>query len=128
MSLTPGTSIGPYSIVREIGRGGMGIVYLARDPRLDRHVAIKALPEHLALDPGRLARFESEARTLAQLNHPGVAGIHGVEEVEGNRFLILEYVEGESLAERLERCAFTVDDARFYKDHWYHTLGDSDLI
>ena len=107
MSLTPGNSIGPYSIVREIGRGGMGVVYLARDPRLDRHVAIKALPEHLALDPARLARFESEARTLAQLNHPGVAGIHGVEEVDGNRFLILEYVEGESLAERLERGGFT---------------------
>ena len=67
-----------------------GVVYLARDPRLDRDVAIKALPEHLAQNPERLARFESEARALAQLNHSGVAGIHGVEEVDGNRFLILE--------------------------------------
>ena len=111
MSLAPGTSIGPYSIVREIGRGGMGVVYLARDPRLDRDVAIKALPEHLAQDPERLARFQSEARILAQLNNPGVAGIHGIEEIDGRHFLILEYVEGESLAERLDRGALPVDEA-----------------
>ena len=117
MSLEPGSTIGPYSIVREIGRGGMGVVYLARDPRLDRDVAIKALPEHLALDADRLARFQSEARTLAQLNSQSIAGIHGVEEVEPStgsgpaaRFLILEYVEGESLADRLGRGALSLDE------------------
>jgi len=103
--------IGPYSIVRELGRGGMGVVYLARDTRLDRDVAIKALPEHLAQDPDRLARFEREAKTLAQLNHPNVAGIYGVEEHEGARYLVLEYVEGETLADRLDRGPITVDEA-----------------
>ena len=110
--IVPGeTSIGPYAIVREIGRGGMGVVYLARDPRLERNVAIKALPEHLAADPARLERFEREARTLAGLNHPNVAGIHGVEESDGARYLVLEYVEGETLAERLDRGPAPMDEA-----------------
>ncbi len=106
--------IGPYQIERELGRGGMGIVYLARDSRLDRQVAIKALPEHVALDPERLARFEREARSLAALNHPNVAGIYGVEEHEGHRYLILEYVEGQTLAERLDRGPLPVDEAIEY--------------
>jgi len=89
----------------------MGVVYLGRDSRLDRDVAIKALPEHLASDPDRLARFEREAKTLAQLNHPNVAGIYGVEEHEGARYLVLEYVEGETLADRLDRGALPVDEA-----------------
>ncbi len=72
----------------------MGVVYLAMDTRLDRAVAIKTLPEHLADDPDRLARFEREARTLASLNHPNVAQIYGVEDHESHRFLVLEYVEG----------------------------------
>jgi len=110
MSIAP-AQIGPYTIDRELGRGGMGVVYLGRDTRLDRAVAIKALPEHLAQDPERLARFEREARTLAQLNHPNVAGIHGVEEHEGARYLVLEYVEGETLADRLDRGAVPVDEA-----------------
>ena len=104
-------SVGPYTIVRELGRGGMGVVYLGCDTRLDRQVAIKALPEHLAQDPDRLARFEREARTLAQLTHPNVAGIYGVEEHEGARYLVLEYVEGETLAARLDRGALPVDEA-----------------
>ncbi len=103
--------IGPYEVTREIGRGGMGVVYLARDERLDRDVAIKALPEELADDPARLERFEREAKTLAQLNHPNVAGIHGVEEQDGQRYLILEYVEGETLGERLDRGALPLDEA-----------------
>ena len=90
--------VGPYGMLREIGRGGMGVVYLARDERLDRDVAIKALPEELASDPVRLERFEREARTLAQLNHPNVAGIYGVEEQDGQKYLILEHVEGKRLA------------------------------
>jgi len=98
--------IGPYRIERELGRGGMGIVYLGADPRLDRHVAIKALPEAFAADPQRLGRFEREAKSLAHVSHPNIAGIHGVEEHDGRRFLILEYVDGETLAERLDaaRC------------------------
>ena len=111
MSPTPGTGLGPYSLTRELGRGGMGVVYLGRDTRLDRNVAIKALPEHLAQDPDRLARLEREAKTLAQLSHPNVAGIHGVEEHEGARYLVLEYVEGETLAERLDRGPLPVDEA-----------------
>ncbi|MHC4976516.1 MAG: serine/threonine-protein kinase [Planctomycetota bacterium] len=111
MSLNQGQSIGPYLVEQEIGRGGMGIVFLARDTRLDRQVAIKSLPEHLAVDPERLARFEREAKVLATLNHPNVAGIYGVEEVNGARYLILEYVEGETVAERLDRGALPVDEA-----------------
>ncbi len=111
MSLESGNQIGPYFIDREIGRGGMGVVYLARDPRLNRDVAIKALPEHMAADPARLERFRSEAKTLAQLNHPAVAGIHGLEEVDGKHYLILEYVEGESLTERLERDPPSVEES-----------------
>jgi serine/threonine protein kinase len=103
--------IGPYTITREIGRGGMGVVYLAHDTKLDRDVAIKALPVELADDPDRLARFEREAKTLAALNHPHIASIYGLEEVEEKRFLILEYVSGETLDERLERGPIPVVEA-----------------
>jgi len=108
---TLGSSVGPYHIERELGRGGMGVVFLARDTRLDRDVAIKALPEHLLDDPDRMARFQREAKTLAQLNHPNVGGIHGVEEHGGRRYLILEYVEGPTLAERLENGPVPLDEA-----------------
>jgi len=111
MSMAPGQSVGPYTITRELGRGGMGVVYLARDPRLDRDVAIKALPVELASDPARLERFAREARTLAQLNHPSLAGIHGVEEQDGSKYLVLEYVEGETLADMLDRGPLPVDEA-----------------
>src|ERR1051326_1926353 len=108
MSATPVGSgipsqIGPYRIEREIARGGMGIVYLARDTRLDRAVAIKALPEDVAADPERLARFEREARTLASLNHPNIAAIYGIEGSGGHRYLVLEHIEGETLAARLAK-------------------------
>ncbi|MEL7473307.1 MAG: protein kinase, partial [Planctomycetota bacterium] len=106
--------IGPYEVDRELGRGGMGVVYLARDARLDRAVAIKALPEHLASDPARLERFEREAKTLAGLSHPNVAGIHGVEEQDGARYLVLEFVDGETLADALDRGPLSVDDAIDY--------------
>ena len=75
--------VGPYQITREIGRGGMGVVYLARDTKLDRDVAIKCLPPELAEDEDRLARFEREAKLLASLNHPNIATIHGLEHVAG---------------------------------------------
>jgi serine/threonine-protein kinase len=104
-------SIGPYKIERELGRGGMGEVYLARDTRLDRQVAVKALPAHLAQDPDRLARFQREAKVLASLNHPGIGAIHGLEEVNGHQYLILEFVEGETLADRLAQRPIPVDEA-----------------
>jgi serine/threonine-protein kinase len=115
LSLRPPTSapsvIGPYKVEREIARGGMGIVYLARDTRLDRSVAIKALPDDFASDPERLSRFEREAKLVASLNHPNIAGIHGLEEADGRRYLALELVEGESLAERLARGPLPIGEA-----------------
>lgn len=110
MSLSAPSSIGPYRIEREIGRGGMGVVFLARDTRLDRAAAIKALPEDVASDPERLQRFEREAKVLASLSHPNIAGIYGVEEQDGRRFLALEYIEGEALEGRLRRGPLPLDE------------------
>ena len=104
-------AIGPFQIERELGRGGMGEVFFARDTRLDRHVAIKALPTHLAQDPDRLVRFQREAKVLASLNHPGIGAIYGLEEAGGHQYLILEYVEGETLADRLAKGPIPVDEA-----------------
>ncbi len=101
-----GDPLGAYEILSPLGAGGMGEVYRARDTRLHRDVAIKALPEEFAREPGRLARFEREARVLASLNHPNIAAIHGLEEVGGAKFLVLECVEGENSARvsRRGRC------------------------
>jgi serine/threonine protein kinase len=107
----PPDQIGPYTIAREIGRGGMGVVYLARDTKLDRDVAIKALPPELAEDEERLVRFEREAKTLATLNHPHIASIYGLEEVEGQRYLILEYIPGDTLSETLDHGPIPVSEA-----------------
>ncbi len=101
---------GKYRIIEEIGRGGMGVVYKAEDTKLARKVAIKVLPEIFTADPERLARFEREARVLASLNHPNIAAIYGVEEADGKRFLVLELVEGETLAERLSRGALSLEE------------------
>ncbi len=103
--------VGPYEVTRELGRGGMGVVYLAHDPKLDREVAIKVLPEAFARDKERLLRFEREAKLLASLNHTNIAAIHGFEEADGKKFLVLEYVEGETLATRIKRGALPVDEA-----------------
>ncbi len=108
MKLAPGTRIGNYEIVIPQGAGGMGEVYRARDTRLDRTVAIKSLPPAVATDPGRLARFEREAKLLASLNHPNIAAIYGLEDVAGSPYLVLEFVEGETLAQRLARGPLTV--------------------
>jgi eukaryotic-like serine/threonine-protein kinase len=105
------SQIGAYPIERELGRGGMGVVYLGRDTRLDRPVAIKVLPDALADDAERLARFEREARILASLRHANIAGIYALEESDGRRFLTLEYVEGETLSQRLARGALPVEEA-----------------
>ena len=101
MSLGPGQTLTHYQILEPIGSGAMGEVYRARDTRLEREVAIKVLPEELADDEERLQRFEREARTLASLNHPNLATVHGFEEADGVRFLAMELVEGETLEERI---------------------------
>lgn len=107
----PPRQVGPYQIVRELGRGGMGIVWLATDVRLGREVAIKALPDALAHDTERLERFEREARLLARLDHPNIARLHGLEEHEGRRYLVLEYVPGVTLEERLDAGPLPIDEA-----------------
>src|SRR6185436_4238322 len=101
MSPSSGTRLGLYEILSPLGAGGMGEVYRARDSRLHREVAIKVLPAAFAADTERLARFDREARVLASLNHPAIASIYGLEESGGTRFLVLELVEGETLAERI---------------------------
>jgi serine/threonine protein kinase len=111
MMLSAGTRLGPYEITGAIGAGGMGEVRRARDSRLNRDVAIKVLPETLARDPERLARFEREAQVLASLNHPHIAQIHGVEESSGALALVMELVEGETLAERIARGPIALDEA-----------------
>ena len=111
MSLAPGTRLGPYEITGRIGAGGMGEVYRARDTKLQRDVAIKILPEALAHDTERLARFEREARTLASLNHPNIAQIHGLEESDGIKALVMELVEGPTLADRVAQGPIPLDEA-----------------
>src|SRR6185312_7844376 len=103
MPLASGTRLGPYEIVAPLGAGGMGEVYRARDPKLERDVAVKVLPGALAADPERLARFEREAKTLAALNHPNIAHIHGFEDSTGVPALVMELVEGSTLADRIAR-------------------------
>jgi len=103
--------IGAYQIEARIGAGGMGEVYRARDTRLGRGVAIKVLPRSFAADPDRLARFEREARMLAALNHPHIATIHGLEELDGMRGLVLELVEGPTLAERIAQGPLPIKEA-----------------
>ena len=111
-TLKAGQSIAHYRVVGEIGHGGMGVVYRAEDTKLKRTVALKCLPHAFAADPERLARFEREARLLASLNHPNIAAIHGLEEAEGKRFLVLELVEGETLAQRITKGPLPVQEAR----------------
>ena len=111
MPLEPGTTLGPYSVTAKIGEGGMGEVYCARDTKLDRDVALRVLPEAFLADPDRLARFEREAKVLASLNHPNIGGIYGLEEAEGVRALVLELVEGPTLADRIAQGPIPVDEA-----------------
>lgn len=111
MALTSGTRLGPYEIVAPLGAGGMGEVYRARDTNLGREVALKTLPDRLTHDAERLARFRREAQVLASLNHPHIGSIYGLEEINGQRFLVLELVEGETLAARLQKGPVPVDEA-----------------
>src|SRR5262245_66562010 len=101
MGITIGTQLGSHEVTGVLGRGGMGEVYRARDTKLKREVAIKVLPEEFSRDPDRVNRFQREAEVLASLNHPNIAAIYDLEEVSGSRYLVLELVEGETLADRL---------------------------
>lgn len=111
MPLTPGSRIGAYEITATLGAGGMGAVYRARDTRLGRAVALKVILETFASDAERIARFEREAKMLAALNHPRIAGLYGMEQADGQHFLVMELVEGETLAERLRRGPMSVEEA-----------------
>ena len=109
---SPGTSLANrYKIIRELGKGGMGEVYLAEDTNLKRQVAIKVLPKVFALDEERLARFEREARVLASLNHPNIAMIHGLEKLEDQQLLVMELIDGETLAEHIRKGPMPVEEA-----------------
>ena len=109
--LQPGTRLAAYEIVSLLGAGGMGEVYRARDTNLGRDVALKTLPDRLTVDPERLARFRREAQVLAALNHPHIGGLYGIEEAGTHRFLVLELIDGETLAARLRRGPLPVDEA-----------------
>src|SRR6476469_2954303 len=116
MALSSGTRLGAYEVVGGIGAGGMGEVYRARDTKLQRHVAIKVLPDLFARDPERLARFEREARTLAVLNHPHIAQVYGTVDLPAEGAgaatigLVMELVEGEDLSQRIARGALPLDE------------------
>src|ERR1700680_2027733 len=111
MALSIGTQLGSHEIIALIGKGGMGEVYRARDSRLKREVAIKILPDEFSRDTDRVGRFQREAEVLASLNHPNIAGIYDVQEAQGVRFLVLELVEGETLADRIAPGRVPVDEA-----------------
>ena len=111
MTLVPGTRLGPYEISARIGAGGMGEVYRASDTNLARQVAIKVLPASMAGDAGRLARFDREAKTLAALNHPNIAAIYGLERSGAQIALVMELVEGPTLADRIGQGPIPLDEA-----------------
>jgi serine/threonine protein kinase len=111
VSLTPGTRIGSDEIAAQIGAGGMGEVYRATDTKLKRQVAIKVLPDAVATDSERLARFQREAEVLASLNHPNIAAIHGLERADGQTALVMELVEGPTPADRIANGSIPLDEA-----------------
>ena len=111
MALSPGVRLGPYEILSALGAGGMGEVYRARDPKLGRDVAIKVVSDGFGQDLDHRARFEREAQALAALNHPHIGAIYGFEHANGSQFLVLELVEGDTLAERLQRGPLAVAEA-----------------
>ena len=114
MTLSVGTRLGSYEIIGVLGAGGMGEVYRARDSRLDRDVAIKVLPAHVAGDRDLKQRFEREARTLAALSHPHICPVFDVGRHEGIDFLVMEYLEGETVADRLAKGPLPLDQALRY--------------
>ncbi len=113
MSLNPGTRLGPYEIQSQLGAGGMGEVYKATDTRLDRTVAIKVLPAHVADDPDLRQRFEREAKTISSLNHPHICTLYDIGQQDGIDFLVMEYLEGDTLGQRLPGIWFNKEDVRW---------------
>ena len=111
MALTIGTQLGSHEITGLLGKGGMGEVYRGRDLKLKREVAIKILPDEFSRNPDRVSRFQREAEVLASLNHPNIAAIYDLQEANDTRFLVLELVEGETLAERIQRAPIRVEEA-----------------
>src|SRR5438874_13841170 len=111
MALQPGTKLGPYEILSALGAGGMGEVYKAADTRLNRTVAVKVLPAQFSENPEMKERFEREAQTIAGLNHPHICTLHDVGQQDGIDYLVMEFLEGETLAQRLERGALPLDEA-----------------
>ena len=111
MALTNGTQLGFYEIIALLGKGGMGEVYQARDTKLKRDVAIKILPDEFARDADRVNRFQREAEVLASLNHQNIAGIYDLQHSGETQFLVMELVEGETLADRITRGPIPVDEA-----------------
>ncbi len=111
MSLTPGTKLGPYEILAPLGAGGMGEVYKAKDTRLDRTVAIKVLPSHVASNPDVRRRFEREARAVSSLNHPHICTLYDIGSENGVDFMVMEHIEGDTLADRLKKGALPLDQA-----------------
>src|SRR5215472_4304318 len=103
MALTAGTRLGPYEVLAPIGAGGMGEVYRARDTRLDRTVAVKILPSHLSENTEAKERFDREARTISSVNHPNICTLYDVGHQDGIDYLVMEYLEGETLADRLRK-------------------------
>src|SRR5271169_1471533 len=114
MAILPGRRLGPYEILSAIGAGGMGEVYKARDTRLDRTVAIKVLPTHLAGRAEFRERFDREAKTIASLNHPHICTLHDTGHQDGIDFLVMEYLEGETLAHRLQKGALPLEQVLQY--------------
>src|SRR5262245_4487717 len=110
MPITPGTRLGPYEILAPLGAGGMGEVYSAKDTRLDRSVAIKVIPAHLSGSPELKARFEREARTISSLNHPNICTLYDGGHEGGVDYIVMEHLEGETLADRLERGPLPVNE------------------
>jgi eukaryotic-like serine/threonine-protein kinase len=113
MSLAAGTKLGPYEIQSPLGAGGMGEVYRARDTRLDRTVAVKILPSHLSNNPEARQRFDREARAISSLNHPNICTLHDVGHQDGIDFLVMEFLEGETLADRLKKGPLTSAEIRY---------------
>jgi Tol biopolymer transport system component len=111
MTIGPGSRIGPYEVTAHLGEGGMGVVFRGRDSRLQRDVALKLLPEQFANDADRLPRFEREAQVLASLNHPNIAQIYGLEQVNGSTCIVMELVEGETLEDKLKKGPLPIDEA-----------------
>src|SRR5262245_17411371 len=114
MPLAAGTRLGPYEVLSPLGSGGMGEVYKARDTRLDRTVAIKVLPERLAPTPEARARFEREAKTISQLSHPHICALYDLGREGETEYLVMEYLEGETLSERLAKGALVTDQVLRY--------------